>query len=94
MFIGTIGELEAKHAFESAYKNITVSLNFEKLEQIKDIPCLILWGENDKLIPPSHMDKFRDIFKVAKKFIIDDAGHSPHAEKPAIVYEKIKTFLI
>ena len=95
MFIGTIGEPGAKHAFESAYKNsTTVSIDLERLKQIKDVPCLIIWGKNDNLIPQNHADKFIDIIKDAELFTVDDAGHSPFFEKPTIVYERLRAFLI
>jgi pimeloyl-ACP methyl ester carboxylesterase len=94
LFIGTIGESGAKHAFESAYQNsTTVSLDLKKLKQIKDIPCLIIWGEKDNLIPLDYLNKFENILN-PKVEMIRDAGHAPHAEKPSIVYEKIRTFLI
>jgi hypothetical protein len=45
-FIGTIEEPGSRHAFDSAYKSSTTgSLDLEKLKQIKDIPCLIIWGK-------------------------------------------------
>jgi pimeloyl-ACP methyl ester carboxylesterase len=84
---------EARHAFETAYKySTTVPLDLQRLKQIKDIPCLILWGKNDALIPPSHVDIFEKIFDKKEKCMIDDSD-SPHAEKPTITYEKIKSFL-
>lgn len=95
MFISTIGEPWAKHAFQSAFRNsTTISLDLKKLKQIKDIPCLIIWGKNDELIYPSDADKFKEIFENNEKFMVDNAGHSPHVEKPTIIYEKIRTFLI
>ncbi len=93
MFVRTIGEQGAKHAFQSAYKNsTTITLDLEKLEQIKDIPCLIIWRKKDAVIPSDHAHKFKDILKIKDKYayMIEDAGHSPHAEKPAIVYEKVR----
>jgi len=69
-------------------------IDFKRLKQIENIPCLIIWGNNDYLIPSSHAAQFKDILKNSKVFLVNDAGHSPFAEKTAIVYEKIKTFLI
>ncbi len=42
---------------------------------------------------PYDADKFKDILDNAKIEPIDDAGHSPHVEKPTIAYKKIRTFL-
>ena len=93
IFIGTIGEPGAKHAFQSAYKNSTKSIDLERLKQIEDIPCLIIWGENDNLIPSTHSVKFKETLKDAKILMVHNAGHSPFVEKTSIVYEKLKTFL-
>ena len=95
IFISVIEKPGAKHAFESAFRNsTTTSINLERLKQIKDIPCLIMWGEKDSLIPVDHINKFRQILKDAKLMVIADAGHSPFVEKTAIVYQRILTFLI
>jgi pimeloyl-ACP methyl ester carboxylesterase len=95
IFISTIGEQGAKHAFESAFKNSTsTQIDLKRLKQIENIPCLIIWGHNDYLIPSDHAAQFKDILKNSKVIIVNDAGHSPFAEKTAIVYEKLKTFLM
>ena len=94
IFISVIEKPGAKHAFESAFINsTTTSINLEKLKQIKSIPCLIIWGEKDNLIPIDHIHKFGQILKDAKLLVIDDAGHSPFIEKTAIVYQRLLTFL-
>jgi 2-hydroxy-6-oxonona-2,4-dienedioate hydrolase len=95
MFISVIEKPGAKHAFESAFRNSTTTpINMERLERIKDLRCLIIWGEKDNLIPLEHIDRFRQILKDAETIVIDDAGHSPFVEKTAIVYQKLLTFLI
>ena len=45
------------------------------------------------MIYPSDAHKFKDVLNDANIEPVDNAGHSPHAEKPTITYEKIKTFL-
>ena len=95
IFISVIEKPGAKHAFESAFRNSTTdSINMQRLEKIKDLPCLIIWGEKDNLIPLEHSNRFRQILKDAKTIVIDDAGHSPFVEKTAIVYQKLLTFLV
>ena len=91
----TIEKPGAKHAFESAFDNSTTTqLGSERLKQIEDIPCLIIWGEKDKLIPIEYASMFTESLKGAKFEKIEDAGHSPFVEKTALVYEKLRTFLI
>lgn len=94
LFISVIEKPEAKYAFESAYRNSTTAhVDLERLKKIKNIPCLIIWGEKDNLIPLDHASKFKQILKDAELTIITDAGHSPFVEKTAIVYQKLLTFL-
>jgi pimeloyl-ACP methyl ester carboxylesterase len=94
LFNYTIEKPGAKHAFESAFDNSTsTQLESERLKQIEDIPCLIIWGEKDKLIPIEYASMFTDILQRAKFEKIEDAGHSPFVEKTALVYEKLHTFL-
>ena len=84
----------AKEAFESTYKNSTSS-TIEKtdIQKIKHIPCLLIWGEKDNLIPLEFLLEFERILSRAETLIIKDAGHSPFVEKPAIEYQKILDFL-
>ncbi|HEY6536332.1 MAG TPA: alpha/beta hydrolase [Candidatus Nitrosocosmicus sp.] len=94
IFIGTIGKPGAKYAFESTFYNSTKThIDSNRLNQIKDIPSLIIWGEKDNLIPLYYASKFKEALPEFQFDLISDAGHSPHAEKPYIVYEKIRTFL-
>ena len=94
IFSSTIERPGAKLAFESAFRNSTsTSINPEELMKIKDVPCLIIWGKKDNLIPIDHIDKFKQILSDAEVIKIEDAGHSPHLEKTAIIYHKISTFL-
>jgi 2-hydroxy-6-oxonona-2,4-dienedioate hydrolase len=94
IFISIINMPGAKHAFESAFENSTsTTLDLNMIKEIKEIPCLIVWGEKDKLIPVTFADKFKKILDNANILIIRDAGHSPFIEKPAIAYQLILDFL-
>jgi len=95
MFISTINMPGAKHAFESAFENSTsTTLDLNLIKKIKEIPCLIIWGEKDKLIPVTFAEKFKRVLDNARILIIRDAGHSPFIEKPAITYQLLVDFLV
>ena len=95
LFENTIEKPGAKHAFEAAFDNSTTTqIEQEGFEQIDDIPCLVIWGEKDNLIPIEYYYKFRQKLPKAKYETITDAGHSPFIEKTALVYEKLRTFLM
>jgi 2-hydroxy-6-oxonona-2,4-dienedioate hydrolase len=92
-FITRINLPGAKYAFESAYKNSTTTqIDLSRLKSIEDIKTLIIWGKNDNLIPIEHSNPFKQVLKY-KEEIIDDTGHAPFAEKPALICEILHTFL-
>jgi pimeloyl-ACP methyl ester carboxylesterase len=97
IFIATIEQQGAKHAFTSAFDNSTTTqIKPEGFKKIEDIPCLIIWGEEDKLIPLKpidYADIFQKKFQAAQCTKIPDAGHAPFVEKTALVYERLLTFL-
>ena len=85
----------AKYAFEAAFHNSTTTkIEPQRLKQIENIPCLIIWGTEDNLIPVEYADKFMQVLYRAEFEKIEDAGHSPFVEKTAKVYERLRTFLI
>ena len=93
-FITRINSPGAKYAFESAYKNSTTTqIDLSSLKSIENIPTLIIWGNNDTLIPIEHSEPFKQVLKNYKVEKIEDAGHAPFAEKPAIICETLHTFL-
>lgn len=56
-------------------------------------PALLIWGENDQLLPLKHFERFcRDLPKV-ESFLIPSCGHIPHEEQPQTVLASILSFL-
>lgn len=95
LFGYTIEKPGAKHAFEVAFDNSTTTqIDSNGFKQIEDIPCLVIWGEKDNLIPIEYYYKFKQQLPKANSAIIADAGHAPFVEKTALVYEKLRTFLM
>lgn len=57
-------------------------------------PTLVLWGENDHMVPRSHGEIYaRSIPNAQTLQIIADAGHSVHVEKPDVTAKIILDFL-
>lgn len=94
VFINRINRPGAKHAFESAFFNSTnTQIGLYRLKKIQNVPTLIIWGKNDRLIPVEHSKLFEQTIKNSSLEIVEDAGHAPYAEKPAIVSEILHEFL-
>lgn len=84
----------AKYPFESAYQNSTTTqIDLSRVKSIEDIPALIIWGNSDTLIPLEYIEPFKQIFKNYKVEMIEDAGHAPFTEKPALICEMLHSFL-
>ena len=93
-FITRISSPGAKYPFESAYQNSTTTqIDLSRLKSIEDIPTLIIWGKSDKLIPIEYSEPFMQVFKNYRVEMMEDAGHAPFAEKPAIICEILHSFL-
>jgi len=94
IFITRINSPGAKYPFESAYLNSTTTqIDLSRLKSIEDIPTLIIWGKSDNLIPIEYSEPFKQVFKNYRVELIEDAGHAPFVEKPAIICEILHSFL-
>ena len=62
--------------------------------KLKIFPALLYGVKKDKLIPIEYYYKFKQQLPKANYAIIADAGHAPFVEKTALVYEKLRTFLM
>lgn len=64
-------------------------------ERIANItqPTLLLWGGQDRLIPPSHGKRFAKDIAGSKLVMFDALGHLPHEEDPAQTVAVVQAFL-
>ncbi|MEL6686805.1 MAG: alpha/beta hydrolase [Pseudomonadota bacterium] len=53
-------------------------------------PTLILWGSEDRVLPPAHADMFVDSMPEAELIALEGVGHLPHAEVPDAVIDAIR----
>lgn len=56
-------------------------------------PVLIIWGENDPLLPVDHYKKFVCDLPHAKELLIPQCGHIPQEEAPHEVLKAVISFL-
>jgi len=93
-FITRINLANAKYAFKSTLENsANTQVGLGRLKLIGDIPTLILWGSEDKVIPTEHSRLFKEGIANSHIEIILDAGHAPFAEKPEQICEILRNFL-
>jgi len=57
-----------------------------------DHPTLLIWGENDKVIPPHHGEMLYDSILNSRLVIFKDCGHVPPEEKPQLFISLVTEF--
>lgn len=65
---------------------------FDRLSTV-DAPTLIVWGEDDRLLPATLLDAFTSRLSHAEVLRIDAVGHLPMEEAPDLVADRIARFV-
>ncbi len=70
-------------------------LAYDDSDEIQRItaPTLLLWGDDDRLVPPLYGDRWLELVPHAAMATVADAGHLAPDEQPAAVAEAITRFL-
>lgn len=74
------------------FQNVIAQDLTEYLPKIT-VPTLIVWGENDMVVPLSDGETMRNLIFESKLIVIKNAGHKLPYEMPRIFVEAIKGFL-
>jgi pimeloyl-ACP methyl ester carboxylesterase len=56
-------------------------------------PTLVVWGKEDRLVPPVYAEEFAGRIRGARVQMVDAAGHAPHLEQPEKVARMITDFV-
>ena len=62
------------------------------LHRIK-LPSLLIWGDDDKIFPPTYAALWQQRLPDARLVILNNCGHLPHVEQPDIVARHVRAFL-
>ena len=63
-----------------------------QLDQIEQ-PVLLVWGEQDRLIPVANAQDYLDHLQDARRVVLDGVGHLPQEEAPDRSLEPLEDFL-
>ncbi len=81
-FVNNMLRPNAKMVFLSTLLGLKNSPDiFDKLEKI-NIPTLVIWGKDDKLIPFEYSQQFVSFIKNCEFMPMEGCGHSPYVEDP------------
>ena len=56
-------------------------------------PTLLVWGKEDRIVPPLYAEEFARRLGGARIEIVSQAGHAPHLEQPEAVARLVGDFL-
>jgi pimeloyl-ACP methyl ester carboxylesterase len=74
---------------------LRASLEYDFRDRLPDIrqPTLIVWGENDSIIPVKDAAEFERLIPDSRKVVMADTGHISMAERPGAFNELMMDFL-
>ncbi len=90
--IAVLKEKGGKNAFRQGRGSAVTKISIELLQQIKN-ETLIIWGENDKLFPVEYGEMATKFISNSKFHSIQNAGHLPLMDQPAIFNKTLMDFL-
>lgn len=59
----------------------------------RDVPALVIWGEEDAYLPSSYAERQREAFPAAEVHVLPASGHWPFADAPETVERLLGEFL-
>src|SRR5262245_34386019 len=62
------------------------------LHRIK-LPALVIWGDDDKIMPPANAALWRERLPDARLVMVESCGHLPHVEHASLVARRVCWFL-
>jgi pimeloyl-ACP methyl ester carboxylesterase len=70
-----------------------MSANLVALFRDREIPALVIWGEDDAYLPSSFAERQREAFPSADVHVLPASGHWPYADAPETVERLLVEFL-
>jgi 2-hydroxy-6-oxonona-2,4-dienedioate hydrolase len=92
-FVNRMRLTNAKYAFMSTVLGIRYAPKLKGRLSNIIAPTLLVWGDNDKMIPLQYAREYEEIPK-SKLVVINNCGHTPYVEKPITFNKIILRFLM
>jgi pimeloyl-ACP methyl ester carboxylesterase len=73
-------------------RQLEPGLHVDRLKTLS-LPTLVLWGDQDRLVPPAVAQRFAADIRGAKVVLFDGLGHVPQEEDPARTVQAVLEFL-
>ena len=92
-FVARMKLPNAKMAFMSTLLGLKNADVITKTLMKITIPALIIWGENDPVIPIKYADEFVSNIQDCRFYMMDNCGHTPYVDDPAAFSKLVLDFL-
>jgi len=87
-------EIAREQSCKLAWKPYMYSLSLKHLlHRLKNLDTLIVWGENDKIVPIDAGRIYQESIPGSVMQVMENVGHRPEIEKPSEFIKIITTFL-
>ncbi|HEV2075729.1 MAG TPA: alpha/beta fold hydrolase, partial [Thermoleophilaceae bacterium] len=98
------GRLKADLAYEGLMRGVgrpafddalRACLDYDFRDRLGEISCptLIVWGENDSILPVRDAREFERLIPRSRSVVMRDTGHIPQVERPGAFNELLEEFL-
>ena len=94
----TLAHGESRKSFVSTLRGIIdhrgqrVS-GINRLHLMHDVPCLLIWGDRDRIIPVEHGRRAHCAMPSSQLEIFEGSGHFPHADDPSGSRRTLQVFI-
>jgi pimeloyl-ACP methyl ester carboxylesterase len=94
----SLTEADARRAFLNTVRSV-IDVNGQRVSAedrlylAGDVPSMIIWGENDRIIPPEHAHRAKEMLPDSRLEIFADAGHFPFNDHPDHFVNVMREFI-
>ncbi len=73
----------------------SATLGYDFQDRLSDIrvPTLIVWGDNDMIVPTKDADEYERLIPGSRKLLMEDTGHVPMIERAPTFNDELVKFL-
>ena len=91
-------QLQYRGFRRSRLSDLVANVDADQRDELQQVgsdprPVLIIWGKQDSNVPFELSTSLLGVMPSARLVAVDDAGHLPHWEQPAIVHPALVEFL-
>jgi pimeloyl-ACP methyl ester carboxylesterase len=96
--IASLNEIGARRAFVHTARAVIDSCGQrvdarDRLYLAEAVPSLLVWGENDPIIPAEHGRRAQELMPGSRLEVFEDAGHFPHVDDPLRFSRVLRDFI-